>query len=308
MRVLITGAGGFVGRVLTSSLAGAGFEIRAAARRPEMIPAAPSVERVTLPDLAHPVDWRPLLEGMDAVVHLAGIAHVTDDIPEDRYDRVNRVATKELALACALASHIKRLVFVSSIRAQTGPVAENVLTEDSPPLPSDAYGRSKLAAEAFVRGYGAPHTILRPVVIYGADARANMAQLARIASLPLPLPFGSFANRRSLLALDNMISAIRFVLATPATQNQTYIVADPTALSLAQMIETLRRARGRSSMLLPIPPRCIETALRLAGRQTLWERIGASLVADSGKLRAAGWRPVTDTPKGLMEMVTPPRP
>ncbi len=120
------------------------------------------------------------------------------------------------------------------------------LTESDPPQPTDAYGRSKLAAEAFVRGYGVPSTILRPVVVYGTEARANMAQLIRIASLPFPLPFGAFANRRSLLALDNMISAIRFVLDTPATAGETYIVSDPSPVSLADMIATLRKARGRS--------------------------------------------------------------
>jgi UDP-glucose 4-epimerase len=303
MRVLITGASGFIGRALTRALADAGFSVRAAARDLAAVPSSPSVEPVALPDLSRPIDWRPLIAGVDAVVHLAGIAHVSQEISDSDYDRVNRLATKELALACSLAPNVRRLVFLSSIRAQTGPAADHTLTETDTPQPTDAYGRSKLAAEAFVRGYGAPFTILRPVVVYGAEARANMAQLIRIASLPFPLPFGAFGNRRSLLSLDNMISAIRFVLETPSTAGETYIVSDPSALSLAEMIATIRQAKGRAPALLPVPPAWIGAALRAAGKGDIWERIGAALVADSAKLRAAGWQPPADTPQGLAELI-----
>jgi UDP-glucose 4-epimerase len=303
MRVLITGATGFIGRALTRALADAGVSVRAAARDLAAVPSSPSVEPVALPDLSQPIDWRPLITDVDAVVHLAGIAHVSQEISDSDYDRVNRLATKELALACSLAPSIQRLVFLSSIRAQTGPAADHTLTEEDAPQPTDAYGRSKLAAEAFVRGYGAPFTILRPVVVYGAEARANMAQLIRISSLPFPLPFGAFGNRRSLLSLDNMISAIRFVLDTPSTAGETYIVSDPSALSLAQMIATIRQAKGRSPSLIPVPPALLGAALCAAGKGDIWERIGAALVADSGKLRAAGWQPSTDTPQGLAQLI-----
>ncbi len=308
MRILITGASGFIGRALTRSLAGAGFEVRAAARRVAALPSAPGIQPVALPDLSQPVDWRPLIADVDAVVHLAGIAHVPDGAAKADYDRINRLATKELALACSLDPHILRLIFVSSIRAQTGPAADHALTETDTPQPTDAYGRSKLDAEAFVRGYGTPFTILRPVVVYGSEARANMAQLRKAASLPFPLPFGAFRNRRSLLALDNLISAIRFVLETPSTAGETFIVSDPAALSLAETLATLRKAAGRTPALLSIPPAWIGAVLRVAGKAAIWDRIGTSLVADSSKLRAAGWQPPTDTPQALAELIRPPRP
>ncbi len=308
MRVLVTGASGFVGRALTRALANAGIKVRAAARNVSAIPSGANIEAATLPDLSRPVDWRPLLRNIDAVVHLAGIAHVSEEIADAQYDRANRLATKELALAAAMTPDIRRLIFVSSIRAQSGPTSDHTLTENDPPMPTDAYGRSKLAAETFVRGYGVPATVLRPVVIYGEEARANIAQLIKIAGLPFPLPFGAFDNQRSLLALDNMISAIRFVLDTPSTAGETYLVSDPSPVSLADMIAILRRGRGRAPNLISVPPEWIGAALRAAGKNDIWERIGSSLIADSAKLRAAGWQPPTDTPRALAGLVRPPRP
>jgi UDP-glucose 4-epimerase len=302
MRVLITGASGFVGRALTRSLARTGFHVRAAARNRALIPAAEFVEAVTMPDLSRPVDWRPLLTDVDAIVHLAGLAHVSSKTPSAQYDRINRLATKELALQASLARNIRRLVFVSSIRAQSGPSAGYVLTEEDPPQPTDAYGRSKLAAEEFVRGYGAPYTILRPVVIYGRGARANVGQLVRIARWPLPLPLGAFNKKRSLLALENILSAIRFVLEHPATAGQTYIVADPLPVSLAEMIATLRQARGRSPKLVSLPQSWVGAMLRGLGKADAAERVGSALVADITKLREAGWLPPTDTRHALLRM------
>lgn len=302
MRVLVTGASGFVGRALTQSLSRAGYHVRAAVRDRSKIRAAEFVEVVQMPDLSRPVNWRPLLADVDAVVHLAGIAHVSAKVPRDLYDRVNRLATKELALQASLTRNIRRLVFVSSIRAQSGPAADHVLTEDDAPQPTDAYGRSKLAAESFVRGYGVPYTILRPVVIYGKGARANVAQLTRLAALPVPLPFGAFRKKRSLLALENMLSAIQFVLEHPATAGETYLVADPLPVSLADMITMLREARGCSPKLMSIPEKWVGASLRGIGKASAWERIGSSLVADITKLRDAGWHPPTDTRHALARM------
>ena len=308
MRILVTGASGFVGRELIQALSKAGYAVRAAARNLSAITHGANIEQVPLPDLSQPVDWRPLLRDVDAVVHLAGLAHVSNEIAEERYDKVNRLATKSLALAASMTPGIQRIVFVSSIRAQTGPASDHVLTENDTPTPTDAYGRSKLAAESFVRGYGVPATILRPVVIYGPQARANVAQLMKIAALPLPLPFGAFSNKRSLLALGNMISAIRFVLEQPATAGETYAVADQTPLSLADMISIMRKANGRSPGLIPVPPDWIGRALRAAGKADIWERISSTLAADAAKLRAAGWIPPTDTPPALAELAAGRKP
>jgi UDP-glucose 4-epimerase len=297
MRVLVTGASGFVGRALTAALAGPDMPVRAAARQPAEVPSAAHVEPVYLPDLTSEIDWQPLLRDVDAVVHLAGIAHAGPGIDESLYDRVNRAATETLAAACAGKSI--HLVFVSSIRAQTGPVAGHILTEADTPNPTDAYGRSKLAAEEAVRQSGAAFTILRPVVMYGPGVKGNVATLLRLANTPLPLPLASLDKQRSLLAVDNLIEAVRHALAQPATRGETCIVADDDPISLAEMIAILRVAQGRKPRLFSLPPSFFSTPLTLAGRRDVWDRIGGSLVVTAAKLRGTGWQPLVNTREGL---------
>jgi nucleoside-diphosphate-sugar epimerase len=273
----------------------------AAAREPQAVPTQTNINPIALPDLANPAPWNSLLAGMDVVIHLAGIAHAGGDIPDETYDRINRAATESLAQAAA-ANGVKHFIFVSSIRAQTGPTADDPLTENGLPRPTDAYGRSKLAAEGAVRKSGVPFTNLRPVVIYGPGVKANMQSLIKLADTSLPLPFGRFRNLRSLLAMENLIGAIRFLIESGA-RNATYIVADPAPVTFAEIIQTLRTARGRPPRLVNIPSWLLTGSLRLAGRSSLAERIGGTLVADAHKLRMAGWRPAVDTKHGLAEMI-----
>jgi nucleoside-diphosphate-sugar epimerase len=300
-RIMITGASGFIGRAVITAFAKEGYTLRAAVRRPPQPPLPASVEVTQHPDLAQPVDWRPLLDGVEQIVHLAGIASARGVDP-DLCDRVNRVATGRLADAAAQAG-VHHFVFVSSIQAQSGPAADRVLTENDHAKPVDAYGRSKLAAEEAVRATGMPFTILRPVALYGRGVKGNFALLARAAASSWPLPLQHFDNRRSLLGIDNFISALTFVLATPATIGETYLVADPGAPpSLGEVIAQLRQASGRRPLVLPMPKRSIEIPLRILGRADLWERLGGNLQVDAGKLIAAGWRPAHDTRSGLAAM------
>ena len=293
-RVLITGASGFVGRALVDALVGAGHRVRATTRQPGEARFPAGVETVATGDYRQPVDWAPLLAGVDSVVHLAGIAHIGPAIGEADYDRVVHAATAELATACSEAG-VRRFVFMSSVRAQSGPAADGVLTENDAPRPTEAYGRAKLRAEAAVRVAGVPWTILRPTMVYGVGAKGNLARLLRVADSPWPLPLAGLANQRSLVSLDNLIAAVRFVLGADVAARQVYLVADPTPVTLPQIIAALRRGLGRAPRLYPVPPAVFAQTFRLIGRGDVWERIGGSLVVDSGKLIAAGWQPEADT-------------
>jgi nucleoside-diphosphate-sugar epimerase len=302
-RALVTGASGFIGRAVVSAFAQSGFTLRAAVRRPPQPAFAAGVEVMQHPDLSQSFDWRPLLEGIDQVVHLAGIAHTGPGIAPELYDRINRAATAELATAAAQAG-VKQFVFVSSIRAQSGPSADHALTERDVPAPTDAYGRSKLAAEAAVRASGIAFTILRPVLLYGPGAKGNFAVLLRAALSRWPLPVKDFVNRRSLLGIGNFISAVTFVLSAPAAIGETYIVADPgIPPRLPDLIATLRKAQGRWPLVFPTPTHYFENSLRMMGRDDLWERLGGNLRANPGKLIAAGWQPAYDTRDGLAALV-----
>ena len=222
-------------------------------------------------------------------------------IAEEAYDRINRLATAELANA-ARAIGLRRLVFMSSIRAQSGPSSAEILRETDAPRPTDAYGRSKLAAEDAVRASQVPFTILRPVLIYGRGVKGNLARLLELARTSWPLPLALCRNRRSLLARENLITAIHQVLSLPAAVGETYIVADPQPLTLAEIVAALREGAGRSPGLLPIPPPLLAAALRVMGRADEWERLGGSLIAEPEKLMRAGWRPLLDTRAGLVAL------
>jgi nucleoside-diphosphate-sugar epimerase len=287
VKLLVTGAGGFVGRQLVPALAALGHEVVAATR--SAAGNVDGVRYVVQPELdRETVDWDALTGGVDGIVHLAGIAHATGAVPDAAYMRVNHHATVALARAAERAG-VSRFVFVSSIRAQSGSSHAGTLTELSQEQPTDAYGRSKLAAETALATTKLAYAILRPVLIYGPGVKGNLRQLARLAQLPIPLPFGAFENRRSFLGIENFASAVQHVLATSSIARETFVVADPTPLSLAELLAILRH--GRRSGLLPIPPRLFRPIVLAIGGAAMWDRLAGELVVDPAKLIASGWTP-----------------
>jgi nucleoside-diphosphate-sugar epimerase len=301
LRILVTGSSGFIGSAVSIALATAGHRVRAASRKPNAIADRGNFEWMRLPNLEDHVDWDSLASGMDVVVHLAAITHrsYADDLA---YARANHIATVNLVQACHRQG-IKRLVFMSSIGAQTGSASDHVVTEIDKPRPITAYDRAKLAAENEIRLAGVPFTILRPVIVYGPGAKGNVALMVRIAALPLPLPFGALKNRRSLLSIDNLVEAILLCLDDPATLNQTFIVCDREPIAVSEMFATLREAAGRSPRLVSIPPNVVKAMLVASGRHPLWDRIGRELVASSAKLQKVGWSSKVETAAGLRAMV-----
>jgi UDP-glucose 4-epimerase len=299
--VLVTGASGFIGRRVVAHLAKIGWHVRAAARDPSLIPAETGVERVALPDLAHAADWTGLLNGVSHVVHLAGIAHAPGVLPDAVYQRVNAGAVGELAAAAR--GRIERFVFMSSVRAQAGLSAERPITENDPPLPTDAYGRAKLEAERLIAASGIPFTVLRPAVVYGKGVKGNIASLATLARTPMPLPFAGLTNRRSLLALDNLLAAIALALEADAAANGTFLVADAEPISVADMVAAMREGLGRPPHLVKVPLGGVKRLMKSFGREADWERISGEFVIDPAKLIGIGWRPSVATHDGIVRMM-----
>ena len=299
--VLVTGASGFIGHALVPALVSAGYVVRAVTRRPVSFPNV--VEVVTIPDLKNSIDWAPILQGVDMIIHLAGMAH--SHVPATEYsevDQVNRTATQQLAQA-AKNARVGRFVYISSVRAQIGTAATHPVSEQDEPHPTDLYGRTKFAAEQAVRGSGVPFTIFRPVVIYGPNPKGNMRTLVRFARLPVPLPIACFMGRRSLLGIDNLMSAIIFALNNPATVGETYLVADPEPMTIGEILTVLREKQGRTLTTIYIPQIIVRLLLTVCGRRELWSRFAGDLVVDTRKFKSLGWRPPMVTSEGLLEMM-----
>jgi UDP-glucose 4-epimerase len=299
--VLITGASGFVGRPLVDQLLKAGYSVRAATRGSTLFPDA--VDVVIIPDLMNTIDWKPALAGVDIVIHLAGMAHANSrEADPNMFDRVNRLATENLARAAKDAG-IERFIFISSVRAQTGPSARSVVRESDASLPTNDYGRSKLAAESAIRASGVPFTIFRPVAVYGPHPRGNIKSLVRLALSPLPIPFLGLAGRRSVIGIDNCISALLFAFDKPATAGGTYLIADQNSFTLAEVLAMLRKAGGRRPGMFKIPSFVFRFALAVLNRRELWARLGEDLMVDTAKLQMLGWRPAMDTYDGIFAMM-----
>lgn len=300
MLLALTGATGFIGQYLLRQLPERGYRVRVLLRRPTPI-ALPATSAV-IGDLAQPRNMAAALEGVDAVIHSAGLAHRMSGLPEDDYRVLNTEATIMLARAAQRAG-VKRFVFLSSIRAQCGSSSDAMLTEALPPAPADAYGRSKLAAERGLAELDLDWAALRLALVYGPGVKANMARLMRLARSPLPLPLGALTGRRSLLALDNLAAAIDTVLRAGAPLRRVLIAADPQALTVGEMIAAMRRGLGRRPHVVWLPPLLLALPLRAAGQQDAYELLSGSLVADASALMRLGWTPPVETPAGLARLM-----
>jgi UDP-glucose 4-epimerase len=294
--IALTGATGFIGQHLLRELPKRGYRLRVLLRRPSVVPVESA--SAVVGDLARPQNMSAALADVDAVIHSAGIAHAMSGLPEDDYRVLNTEATIALARAAQRAG-AKRFVFLSSIRAQSGPTSERVLTEELAPAPTDAYGRSKLSAERGLADLALDWVALRLVLVYGPGVKGNMAELVRFARARYPLPLGGLKARRSLLSLDNLVAALDTVLTAPGKLRRPLIVADPEALTIPAMIAALRRGLRRRPGLLPVPPALLAAALRATGRGEIYERLAGSLVADATALRQLGWAPPVTTQEGL---------
>lgn len=308
MKVLITGATGFVGGALRKVMARAGFDVLAAVRAPyaksDAIPNAYLVG-----DIGPETDWSAALSGVEAVVHLAARVHVMRDSADDplaAFRAVNRAGTLNLARQAASAGG-KRFIFISSIKVN-GEGHASPYTEFDPPAPQDAYAISKWEAELGLReiesATGMDVVILRPPLVYGPGVGANFLRLMRSVERGWPMPFGRVDNRRSLLYLGNLTDAIRLCLDHPAAAGKTFLVSDGEDVSSADLIRRVALAMHRPSRLLPLPPAWLRAVGTLFGRGAEVDRLLGSLCVDNSKIRRElGWRPPFTLDEGLRQTV-----
>lgn len=264
-RVLVTGATGFVGRHLVAHLQKQDYEIVSCGR--------PGFGRIASP--------------IDAVVHLAGIAH--RQATDIEYDMANH-ATAEL-ISQSRKAGASQFVFMSSVAAQSDSISCEALTEDCQPHPVSSYGKAKFAIERLLMDSGIPFTILRPVAITGDGAKGNTGILQKLARLPIPVPLGGVHTKRSIVSIESVVSAVSAVLFNPAAIGQAFIVADPDPKSAAEIIAEIRTKAGRKNNIVNFPPSLLKAAFNAIGRGDMWDRIDGKMIADSSKLMSIGWRP-----------------
>lgn len=307
MNVLVTGGSGFVAAQLLPALVAAGHGVVAASRTSLSVPNIPWV---LSPELGPDADWSGCLQDIDAIVHLAGRAHVPSETRGhaviDLYQRINAEGTRSLARQAAAAG-VRQFVFISSCHAVAAE-SDRILTVETRPNPTSPYGHSKLAAELAVReefsGGDRSWTILRPPLVYGQGNRANFDRLMKITRLGVPLPLGAVTNRRSFIYAGNLADCIVKCIGNAGARQRIFFPSDGSDLSTPELIRLLAEAMGCRARLLRIPASLLNTAAMIPGFGIL-RKLSASLFVDSDTTKEQlEWQPPFSMRQGLAACVS----
>lgn len=297
--LLLTGSTGFIGNALLHRLAEIGdIKIRACARKMEAaFPAG--VEKFAIPTVSSETDWKDALQGIDVVLHTIARVHVMKDKSKDplaEFRAVNVDATLNLARQAAQCG-VKRFVFISSVKVNGESTVDKPFSCFDVPAPSDPYGVSKMEAEqalqALSQETGLEVVIVRPPLVYGPGVRANFLSLMKLVKLGIPLPLGAIHNRRSMVALENLVDLLIRCTHHRAAPGQTFMVSDDHDVSTSELLRMLAEAMGRRPWLLPVPARLIAGTAAIFGQSAVASRLLDSLQVDIGHTQSTlDWEPV----------------
>lgn len=298
MKVVITGASGFVGSALTKELSEHGHDVWPVYRENLIVNEVEN--KITIPRLDSTTDWGLCLVGADVVIHCAARVHVMNDSttdPMNAYREVNVMGTLKLAQA-ALESGVQRFIFISSIKVNgESTMGREAYSSSDGPAPEDFYGRSKYEAEQALFALAANTkmevVVIRPPLVYGPGVKANFAALCRLSSKPVPLPFSLIRrNKRSMIYIGNLVSLILECVSSPRAANQVFLASDAQDLSLAALITRLRKSFGLNPWLFPVPETVFMFLGCILGKRDVVDRlIGALQVDISHTTDTLGWQP-----------------
>jgi UDP-glucose 4-epimerase len=305
MKVCVTGSTGFVGTALCRALERDKHEVVRVTRNPG------SDGVVAVGDIGPDTGWTQAVAGCDVVVHLAARVHVMNETavdPDAIFNAINVAATLDLVRA-ASAAGVRRFVFMSSVKVN-GEFTQpgRPFTEADLPAPTDAYGRSKLAAENGIQKLagelGIEWVVIRPPLVYGPGVKANFAALIQVTKRGWPLPLGAIQNQRSMVALDNLVDFIGCCISHPMAANQVFLVSDGSDVSTPELIRKMGKASGTPVYVPPIPLALLKAVAKLTKKTAALQRLSENLQVNISKAnRMLGWRPVITVDEGIARVV-----
>ena len=301
-RLVVTGANGFVGRAVVDAARRAGLAVLPVVRS-----AAGMAGEVVLGDIGPSTSWTDVLEAGDTVVHAAALAHGRADSDAQCF-QVNTAGAQRLAAQAAVIG-VRRLVFLSSIGVLGAETKRRPFSEADPSNPHTTYARSKMAAEDALwkvgQESGLQVVVVRPPLVYGPSAPGNFGRLIRWLEQGVPLPLAAVTdNRRSLVALDNLVDFLLTCAGHAGAANHTFLVADGEDVSTADLLRRTARAMGRPARLFPVPARLLGLSASMLGKKAVADQLLGSLQIDLSKAREVlGWEPPISVDEGLRRAV-----
>ena len=302
MNILLTGANGFIGKVLSKQLEENGITVNQVVR--DYLGATDNAN-FFIKEINAQTDWQDALHMVDAVIHLAARAHVVEkvnlDFP-DLYTEINYLGALNLATQAAKAC-VKRFVFISSIRVN-GNETITPFNEVQATNPKEPYAVSKNKAEIGLRQLaitsGLEVVIIRPPLVYGKNPKGNFKKLIGLCQSNLPLPFGAINNKRSLIYIENLVDFIMLCTHHPKAANETFVIADGNDVSTTDLIKVIREASGNRPRLIPIPQTLLVWLLKCLGKHALATRLCGNLQIDISKAKTLlGWKPPYTFKEGI---------
>lgn len=300
-QLLITGATGFIGSSLCKRAINEGWAVRPVTRHSGIL------DGVVVGDISLNTDWSVALKNTDVVIHLAARVHVMNDVsnnPLEEYRRINTEATLNFAKQAAEYG-VKRFVYLSTIKVNgESTQLDKPFTENDKFVPVDPYALSKYETELGLlelsRKTKMEIVIIRPPLVYGPGVKANFLSMMKWLYKGVPLPFGDIHNKRSFVAIDNLVDLILTCIKHPAAANQVFLVSDGEDLSMTELLNRVSSALDKKARLLPVNQKLLEFCLKLAGKQGIAQRLFGSLQIDISKTKKLlNWTPPISIDEGL---------